>query len=255
MKSAIRYCSPEERSAAAHLFAGWEETMIWSCLQGVMGDMLVCGEPPVSAAVILNDFCFLAGEPEPDLLLAEPERAYIILVPDTEAWHPVIEKTLGEAAHRRCRYAIKKEPDCFDTARLTAFAGSLPAPYRLKKIDQRLYTQCRETPWCRDFIQAFPTWEVYDRLGIGYVVTENGVIVAGASSYSRYREGIEIEIDTRGDHRQKGLATVTASALILECLRLGLYPSWDAHNPVSVKLAEKLGYTFSHEYPVYEVYR
>ena len=37
------------------------------------------------------------------------------------------------------------------------------------------------------------------------------------------------------------------------CLRSGLYPSWDAQNPGSLALSEKLGYTFSHRYRAYEV--
>ena len=48
-------------------------------------------------------------------------------------------------------------------------------------------------------------------------------------------------------------ATVTCAALILECLEKEKYPSWDAQNMNSVHLAEKLGYEYSHEYPVYEV--
>lgn len=34
-----------------------------------------------------------------------------------------------------------------------------------------------------------------------------------------------------------------------------LYPSWDAQNMNSVRLAEKLGYEFDHEYVAYEVDR
>lgn len=78
-------------------------------------------------------------------------------------------------------------------------------------------------------------------------------IVAGASSYTRYREGIEIEVDTLPDERRKHLATVVCSALILKCLEEGLYPSWDAQNMNSVRLAAKLGYVYSHEYVAYEV--
>ena len=82
---------------------------------------------------------------------------------------------------------------------------------------------------------------------------KNGKIVSGASSYTRYREGIEIEVDTAAPERRNHLATVACAALILRCLEEGLYPSWDAHNMDSVRLAEKLGYKFSHAYTAYEV--
>ena len=81
----------------------------------------------------------------------------------------------------------------------------------------------------------------------------DGQIVSGASSYSRYREGIEIEVDTIETERRKGLAAAACAALILRCLKEGLYPSWDAQNLTSVRLAEKLGYELDHEYMVYEV--
>ena len=78
-------------------------------------------------------------------------------------------------------------------------------------------------------------------------------IVAGASGYSVYDGGIEIEIDTREDCRRQGLATACAARLILECLRRGLYPSWDAAHLHSLRLAEKLGYRFARAYACYEL--
>ena len=91
------------------------------------------------------------------------------------------------------------------------------------------------------------------QLGRGVVALKDGKIVAGASSYTRYKNGIEIEVDTLESERRNHLATVCCSALILNCLEEGLYPSWDAHNMNSVHLAQKLGYEFSHEYAAYEV--
>ena len=49
------------------------------------------------------------------------------------------------------------------------------------------------------------------------------------------------------------LKIIACSALILNCLEEGLYLSWDAQNINSVRLAEKLGYEFDHEYVAYEV--
>ncbi|HKL78942.1 MAG TPA: GNAT family N-acetyltransferase, partial [Mobilitalea sp.] len=95
--------------------------------------------------------------------------------------------------------------------------------------------------------------ETYKKLGIGAVILKDGILVSGASSYSRYQDGIEIEIDTKEEFRRKGLAYVCAAKLILECLDKKLYPSWDAQNKWSVALAEKLGYHFDHEYLAYEI--
>ncbi len=50
---------------------------------------------------------------------------------------------------------------------------------------------------------------------------------------------------------EKGLAKIVASALILDCLDRGKYPSWDGANSESVELAKKLGYTFKESYDTY----
>lgn len=253
MNQRIRKLLPQEMEQVARLFGAWEETMILSCLQGVMGSIyapdVVC---PQSAAARLNDFCFLAGAPCGELV-AFFMGHNLILVPQNEKWEEVIEAVCGERAVRQTRYAIKKEPDCFDTEKLACLVHRLPEPYALRQIDRELYHQCLASEWSRDLVSGFPTYEAYERLGLGFVVTEHAAVVSGASSYSRYRDGIEIEIDTKPEYRRRGLATAAGAALVLACLRRGWYPSWDAQNKASVALAEKLGYSFSHEYPVYYV--
>ena len=129
----------------------------------------------------------------------------------------------------------------------------LPDGYELKEIDGRIYDLCLQDPLTRDFVASFESKEKYLELGRGMVIMKSGRIASGASSFSRYNEGIEIEVDTAADERRKGLATIACAALILRCLDEGLYPSWDAQNMNSVHLAEKLGYEFDHEYTAYEV--
>lgn len=77
---------------------------------------------------------------------------------------------------------------------------------------------------------------------------KDGRIVSGAASALRYRDGIEIETDTRREERHKGLASAACAALILSCLDEGLYPGRDAADRLSVLLAEKLGCEFDCEY-------
>ena len=49
----------------APLFAGWEETLIWSVLEGHMGFAIADDEQnPTSAQVAVGDICFFAGRPD-----------------------------------------------------------------------------------------------------------------------------------------------------------------------------------------------
>ena len=97
----------------------------------------------------------------------------------------------------------------------------------------------------------FSSYEQYRKYGLGIAALCGRELVAGASSYTVYDGGIEIQIDTQLKHRRKGLAAACGAKLILECLERGLYPSWDAHDRRSAALAEKLGYHVSHSYIAY----
>lgn len=246
----------KQPETAALLFEGWQETLIWSCLQKIMGHLYTnAAEKPVSAMALLGDFCFFAGKPDRELALYRPDcgRDFLIMVPQNKEWAKMLENCYGERAKKVTRYAIKKEPDIFDREHLKKAVDALPDGYAMKIMDEKLFWHCREISWCRDWVSQYSDYETYQQYGLGVVVLKDGEPVAGASSYSGYLGGIEIEIDTREDHRRKGLAYASGAKLILECLARGWYPSWDAQNKWSVALAEKLGYHFSHEYEAYEV--
>lgn len=164
----------------------------------------------------------------------------------------MIEKVYKENARRVERYAFRKEKDIFDAEKLNKLAA-IPKNCTLKFVDEIIYHQCKKEDWSRDLVSQFPTYEDYRKIGMGVVLLLDGRIAAGASSYSVYSQGIEIEIDTREEYRRRGYATICGAKLILECLNRSLYPSWDAQNRNSAALAEKLGYHYSHTYTAYEV--
>lgn len=125
-----------------NLFNGWQETLIYSCLQKVMGKIYVT------------------------------------------------------------RYAIKKETQ-FDKEYLRNIVMKLSEGYELKEIDERIYDMCLPDPVTRDFVSAFGSKEKYLEIGRGMVILKSSRIVAGASSYTRYNEGIEIEVDTVEERRKE----------------------------------------------------
>ena len=215
------------------LFGHWEETLIWSCLQGIMGKIYANDlTAPTAAMAVIGDFTFFAGEPCPELIAYRPPHCtqnFMIAVP-------------------------QKEPPIFNKHHLEKIVASLPKQYTLSMIDSHFYKLCKSEAWSKDLVSQFSTYEKYRRLGIGVVISKDGLIISGASSYSRYQNGIEIEIDTRKEYRRNGFACICAAKLILECLKRNLYPSWDAHNKASAALAEKLGYHYSHAYTALEIW-
>lgn len=247
----------KDKKTIEKLFYGWEETLIWSCLQDCMGTAYTNNiKNPESAQIIIGDFCFFGGRPKEELVKHKPEYLksdFIIMIPQSEKWSELIEKVYRQRSKKVERYAIKKEKDVFDKDKLQKMVDNLKAPYEIKMIDEEIYNQIQKNDWAIDLCSQFEDYKDYQARGIGAAVLKNGEIVSGASSYTVYNEGIEIEIDTRKDERQKGLATVCGAKLILECLKKNIYPSWDAQNKWSVALSEKLGYHFDKAYTAYEI--
>lgn len=246
-----------EAKTVKRLVQGWEETMIWSYLQDCMGKAWASGEQkPDSVQIVIGDFCFLGGIPNRELVnnkAAFMEKDFIIMMPQSEEWQELIEDSYGEHATKQLRYAIKKDPYVFNKEKLSNIVKNLAPEYSISLIGEVLFQQIQDLPWARDLCVNFATYQEYREHGLGVVVLKNGEIVSGASSYSYYHGGIEIEIDTREDLRRRGLALACGAKLIIECLKRGIYPSWDAQNMGSVLLAEKLGYEMDKEYPVYEI--
>lgn len=245
----------------ASLFEYTEETLILSFLQGHMGrgwaDRV---DSPSCARVIVGDFCYVAGDersPSALALVREIPSNFasdtLLIVPEHGGWGKLIEEVHAGRFQKFERYAIKKERDVFDKIKLQGLLAALPYGYEIKRIEGALYGQAMSEGSFRDFCSQFASEEDYADRGLGFCVTHAGEMVCGASSYTVYDGGIEIEIGTQMEHRRKGLAAACAARLILECLDRGLYPSWDAANLQSVRLAEKLGYHFDKTYDTYAV--
>lgn len=232
------------------LFKGFTDTLVWSCLDGTMGEIYTNAEE-TSASAVIADFCFLTGDPCRGLV-ENLKRNYVIMVPKNNEWSEMIKRVWGNKAQKITRYATKKDTT-FDLARLKDI--ELPLGFDISQIDKTMFDYCKETLWCRDFVAQYDTFEQFEKIGLGFIITQSGVPVSGASSYSSYSEGIEIQVDTLTGFRRQGLAYCACAKLIIECLERGIFPNWDAHNLTSLMLAEKLGYEFSHSYTAYEIFR
>ena len=190
------------------LFCNWQETLIWSCLQNIMGNIYVNDlENPLSAMAIIGDFCFFAGLPNEELVWYKPKESinnFIIMVPQNDKWAKMIERVYGDKAKKVTRYAIKKEQNIFDKKKLQNIIHSLAPEYSLKIIDEEIFNLCRSSEWSMDLVSQYKDYEMYNKLGLGVAILKDGTLISGASSYSRYQDGIEIEIDTKEEYRRKG---------------------------------------------------
>ena len=131
----------EELPAIAPLFEGVQETMVWSCLQGLMGEAYAAEEtPPACAQLLLGDFCFFGGDARAAgaAELAGHIPRWLLAVPPDAAWEALIEQRNPGRFERVERYAFEKEPSAFDRAYLARLAA-VPAGYQELPIGRELY--------------------------------------------------------------------------------------------------------------------
>jgi len=246
----------EDPKRAAELFAGWQETLIWSALEGEMGCIWALSENPKSALCENADFLFLAGsadEPETRLLLEcwrQEKGRFEILVPREKECGAVIESVFPNAETEN-RYAFHKGGEHFDRDALRNMLKAVSEDVTIVSFDRTLYHQALQAEWSRDFVSQFRDADDYLMRGLGFAAMCDGELVGGASSYTVYSGGIEIQVETRRDWQRRGIASACCAALILACLDRGMYASWDAANMASVALAKKLGYREAGEYPAW----
>ena len=241
------------------LFKNTTDTAVPACTGGYMGEAWAdSAVEPHCAKIILGDFCFFDGDAEHEgareLVAHLPEGKPFsewYLVGSDEKWFSLIEEVWGERVEAFTRYAIKREGDVFDREKLRNFAEKLPEGYTIRRIDGELYDMAMKNEWSWDACIQFEGKEDYLNRGLGFAVVHEGELVAQASSYCIYGEGLDITISTHKDHRQKGLAKACVSTLILACLERGWYPNWDARTLISVALAEQLGYHMDRPYRTY----
>lgn len=244
------------RDKIIKLFEGMDDTLILSCIQGHMGDIWVDNfENPTCVQALVGDFVFYAGDSESkdveQLLYNIPKD--ILVIAQNEKWQKRIEELNVNTREKFNRYSFEKDVNNLDINKIKEFLNILPKDYELKRVDEEIAESKSFNELSEDFIGQFESVEDFINRGIGYVIIHNGRVVSGASSYSIYDGGIEIEVDTHIDYRRKGLATIVSAALIKECLEKGIYPSWDAANLNSVSLAKKLGYILDKPYDTYYI--
>jgi hypothetical protein len=108
--------------------------------------------------------------------------------------------------------------------------------------------------WSRDLVEAMGGIHRYRRQGLGVFLYDGDELICGASSFCRYPNAIEVEVDTRPDRRNAGLARWAGAALSVLAAAHDMYLCWDAAHPSSARIAMDLGLGFSGHY-ICTVYR
>ena len=172
-------------------------------------------------------------------LVAGAARPRELVYGNDPAWRALVLEVHGEDVFDRPMEEF--DPSALDDAALAAIAATLPAGFELRRLDADLASRL-DGDLEPHGLQVFPSPGALAEDGLGFVLLEGDRLASAATSYTRSSRHVEVAISTHPAHRGRGLAAVAGAVLIRECLRLGLEPCWSASNPVSKRLALRLGY-------------
>lgn len=182
----------------------------------------------------------LAGDPSSPMLdqILDLVQPALVFYPDLK-WKNVLTKKFGEKLEEFTHRTYKS--DKLNLKKARRFITKLPDGYTLEQVDQESAEHIDEH--LHAFSRTFESVEGYVKNGLGYCIKHEDTVVSHAGSIFPFEKHLEIQVDTDLKYRGKGLATVVCAKLVEYCLMNDITPYWEAHTPISAKIAEKLGFT------------
>lgn len=236
-----------EAAELGDLFSGHIQlrAVIDSVLEGRLGDALVDAESGPTAAILrIGCYWICGGEAQAARsLIAEVSAGRELVIPNDSAessadWARCIDDVLGSRAAYRPMRAYSGAG--LDVARLRERAR-VDAPLSIRRLDAdtaRLLDHRLEP----HALQVFDDAEHFVRAGVGFGIFARDRLISAATSYAISARALEIAIATDAGHRGVGLAAAIGARLARHALEVGREPMWNAANPVSQRLARRLGF-------------
>ena len=195
------------------------------------------------ARLDLGPFSMLGGDSTaPDARALAAEITFPRIFVASAPWHDLIR----EAHQDRDIELVQRtqfSPDAIDDIRVEALRKA-PADVHISRLDAELLAAALDQ-LSPDLLirEVFETPEAFvSEGGFGFAATQEGRIVAAATSAIVSRRDIEVQINTAQKHQRRGLATAVGAAIVLESRARSLIPGWDTASPASERLARKLGF-------------
>ena len=211
-------------------------------LEDQMGSAFVDDlENPRAFQIAVGPFRYFAGDPTVPgaqaMLKMLPPGSF--LMPSAPGWLEAAQAIHGEKLVPLRRHSFSSKS--LSAAHLRELGQRSRFADRVEEMDASFAARV----WGQDHFVDLSTYESpedFARRGIGFTVEDKGTIVGAAFASLVSSRGIEVSLYVLPDYRRQGIGTLLASRLLLSCLESGFDPHWDAANPESCRLAERLGY-------------
>jgi RimJ/RimL family protein N-acetyltransferase len=208
-------------------------------------------ENPTAFQIEVGPFRYFAGDARSpgghEMIKNLPP--FTLLMPPPAEWMEVAKEIHGEKLNPFSRYSFSSEN--LSVEHLGHLLTNSPFKNVIQQIDPAIATDSLKESDSIVDVSEFDSAEDFMTRGIGFCVMDNKSMIGAAYSSLVCSKGIEVSMFVFPEHRRKGIATALGSKLLKWCLENNMDANWDAANPGSCKLAEKLGYVYTGTYDAY----
>ena len=242
------------RIKLAHAFRSVKRVdyAITCVIEGQMGQAFVDDlTDPTIYQLVIGPFNYYAGTAvslRAQAMIAN-FPAYNLLMPSAAGWPDLARQQFGDTLQTNERHSFSS--DQLSAEHLHQLLAGNPFQEQVVSIDAELAARLSENSEVYFDLTDFDSAEDFSARGLGYAALVDDEPVGTAYSSLVCSQGIEVSIFVAESHRRQGVATALGCNLLLACLQRQIRPNWDAANPESVKLAEKLGYCSTGSYEAY----
>jgi len=172
-----------------------------------------------------------------------------LLMPSTAGWIDLAKEIHGEKLVLFPRYSFSSEN--LSVEHLDHLLANSPFKDAIQRIDTAVARQALAVQDGVVDLSDFDSAEDFVERGIGFRLMSNESMMGAGYSSLVGSKGIEVSLFVFPEHRRKEVATALACKLLKWSLEHDMDPHWDAANPESCTLAEKLGYVQTETYDAY----
>lgn len=173
---------------------------------------------------------------------------YNLFMSASVGWAEAFKQAYGERFFKIERYSFSSSnlslKHAAELCQASKFAGDV------MRMDATLLERLKGQDHFID-VSDFESPADFEERGIGFYIEQDGKVIGAAYSSLVCSTGIEVSLFVEEAYRRQGAATVLSANLIRRCLEHSMDAHWDAANPESCSLAEKLGYTATGSYQAY----
>jgi GNAT superfamily N-acetyltransferase len=207
-------------------------------------------EEPTAFRIQVGPFFYFAGDVagRGGRAMLENITPYTLFMPSAPGWIEAAKTMYGERLIRFDRYSFSSKH--VSAEHLDHLCQASTFREDVRQMDLPFATRF----WGQDHfvdLSDFGSAEDFVQRGIGFYLKKRDMVVGAAYSSLVCSRGIEVSLFVMEDYRRQGIATILASRLLRWCIENNAEANWDAANPESCKLAEKLGYVQTGTYQAY----